>query len=107
MPNTQETATCGYARTLAASVRWLEADDAARQRPAYMSVEDVGVRVADNLSVIDPFPLLHLLNPNVPAAVADFGFRGFAIAGFLAVLLDASIAARQEASGFPGSFHLE
>ena len=79
---------------LAASVRCLEADDAARLRPAYMSVEDVVVRVADNLSVIDPFPLLHLPNPNVPAAVADFGFRGFAIARFLAVLLDASIAAR-------------
>src|SRR5258708_9621436 len=104
MPNTQETATCGYARTLAASVRWLEADDAARPRPAYMSVEDVGVRVADNLSVIDPFPLLHLPNPNVPAAVADFGFRGFAIARFLAVLLDASIAARSVR--VPGLFPL-
>ena len=82
-----------YARTLAASVRWLEADDAARLRPAYMSVEDVGVRVADNLSVIDPFPLLHLPNPNVPVALADFCLRGFAITRFLAVLLDASIAA--------------
>ena len=82
-----------YARTLAASVRWLETDDAARLRPAYMSVEDVGVRVADNLSVIDPFPLLHLPNPNVPVAVADFGPRRFAITRFLAVLLDASIAA--------------
>ena len=78
---------------LAASVRWLEADDAARLRPAYMSVEDVGVRVEDNLSVIDPFPLLHLPNPNVPVALADFGLRGFAITRFLAVLLDASIAA--------------
>jgi len=82
------------ARTLlAASVRWLEADDAARLRPAYMSVEDVWIRIADNLSVIDPFPLLHLPNPNVPVAVADFGLRGFAITRFLAVLLDASIAA--------------
>src|SRR5258708_38939274 len=104
MPNTQETATCGYARTLAASVRWLEAGDAARPRPAYMSVEDVGVRVADNLSVIDPFPLLHLPNPNVPAAVADFGFRGFAITRFSAVLVDASIAARSVR--VPGLFPL-
>ena len=69
-----------------------------------MSVEDARVRVADNLRVIDLFPLLHLFNPNVPAAVVDFGFRGFAIARLFAVLLDASIAARSVR--VPGLFPL-